>query len=53
MAARQDRLTGVPAADVERVMQDFLDDGAASVEKIAEGTASPPATYTVIATFAN
>jgi hypothetical protein len=51
MATSQDRLTGVPAAETEQVMQDFRDDGATFVEKIAEGADNPPLTYTVIATY--
>ncbi len=42
MATSQEKLIGVPAADVEQVMQDFRDDGATFVEKIAEGTDVPP-----------
>ena len=46
---RQERRTGVPAADVDRVVQDFKDDGATFVEKRAEDAAKT--TYTVIASF--
>ncbi|MDB5475891.1 MAG: hypothetical protein JWP49_1402 [Phenylobacterium sp.] len=50
MATRQEKLTGVPAADVDEVMQDFRDAGATFVEKQAEDAAAT--TYTVTATFA-